>query len=99
MVLQTYSAGCSFTPPMVEARGVEPLSENPLIQLSTSVFRYLEFPLADVNGQTSALGSLLVRDRYKSKLSVHVHRSNDAQLEAAILSEGTGGYIKPRHCR
>jgi len=31
MVLQTYSAGCSFTPPMVDPRGVEPLSENLLI--------------------------------------------------------------------
>ena len=26
MVLQTYSAGCSFTPPMVEHRGFEPLT-------------------------------------------------------------------------
>ena len=32
--LQTYSLVCSFTPPMVEVRGVEPLSENLLIQLS-----------------------------------------------------------------
>ena len=31
MVLQTYSAGCSFTPPMVEMRRIELLSENPLI--------------------------------------------------------------------
>ena len=78
---------------MVEARGVEPLSENPLIQLSTSVFCFLDFPLRDVNRQTSCLGSLLVRDRYKSKLSVHVHRWNDAQPKAAILFGGTGGII------
>ena len=31
MVLQTYSAGCSFTPPMVEVTGIEPVSENLLI--------------------------------------------------------------------
>ena len=43
MVLQTYSAGCSFTPPMVDPRGVEPLSENPLIQLSTWVVGLLKF--------------------------------------------------------
>ena len=68
--------GCRWHPcsVLVEARGVEPLSENPLIQLSTSVFCYLEFPSSDVNRQTSNSGSLLVRDRYKSKLSVHVHR-------------------------
>ena len=31
MVLHTYSAGCSFTPPMVDPTGVEPVSENLLI--------------------------------------------------------------------
>lgn len=28
MVLQTYSAGCSFTPPMVDAKGLEPLTSR-----------------------------------------------------------------------
>lgn len=44
MVLHTYSAGCSFTPPMVEARRIELLSENKSAQLSTSVACLLSFP-------------------------------------------------------
>lgn len=28
MVLQTYSAGCSFTPPMVDQQGLEPRTDR-----------------------------------------------------------------------
>ncbi len=42
--LQTYSLVCSFTPPLVEARGIEPLSENLLIGLSPSAFGRLSSP-------------------------------------------------------
>ena len=45
MVLHTYSAGCSFTPPMVEPVGVEPTSENPSLQLSPGAVSLLCFPL------------------------------------------------------
>jgi len=41
MVLHTYSAGCSFTPPMVEPRGVEPLSESNLERTSPGAVCYL----------------------------------------------------------
>lgn len=44
MVLQTYSAGCSFTPPMVEAAGIEPASEKPLTELSPGAGHLLNFP-------------------------------------------------------
>ena len=37
--LQTYSLVCSFTPPMVEVRGVEPLSETVFPRTSTSICR------------------------------------------------------------
>ena len=41
MVLHTYSAGCSFTPPMVEVRGIEPLSESNLEGTSPGAVCYL----------------------------------------------------------
>ena len=41
MVLHTYSAGCSFTPPMVELRGIEPLSESNLEGTSPGAVCYL----------------------------------------------------------
>ena len=76
---------------MVEARGVEPLSENLLIQLSPSAFRLLEFPLSRGDGQPQDSGSHFMRDALNGEKHVHVHRSNDAQSEAAILLGGTGG--------
>ena len=84
---------------LVEARGVEPLSENLLIQLSPSAVRLLEFPLNDGGGQPSLAGSHLMRDALDGERRVHVHRLLDAQSRAAILSGGTGGIIMPRHCR
>jgi len=90
MVLQTYSAGCSFTPPMVEMRGIEPLSENPSTRLSSWTVCYLEFPLGSANRHAIPLGSPFLRDRFKSEPPMHVHRSNDAQSNAAILIGGTG---------
>jgi len=84
---------------LVEARGVEPLSENLLIQLSPSAFRLLDFPLIGGGGQPSLAGSHLMRDALDGERRVHVHRLLDAQSRAAILSGGTGGVITPRHCR
>ena len=82
---------------MVEARGVEPLSENLLIQPSTSVVYLLEFPLCAADKQASPAGSFFLLDRLKSKPPMQVHRSFDAQRGVAILSAGTGG-ARPRHC-
>ena len=42
---------------MVEARGIEPLSENQSIQLSTSVDYLLEFPCKAADSQAEMLGS------------------------------------------
>ena len=58
MVLQTYSAGCSFTPPMVEPRGIEPLSENPSSQLSPGAVYLLDLPRTSADKQALAFGSL-----------------------------------------
>ena len=76
---------------MVEARGVEPLSENLLIQLSPSASRLLGFPARDGGGQPACLGSHFLRDRFNGEPPMHVHRLHDAQSRAAILSGGTGG--------
>ena len=84
---------------LVEMRGIEPLSENLLIQLSPSAFRLLDFPLIGGGGQPSLAGSHLMRDALDGERRVHVHRLLDAQSRAAILSGGTGGVITPRHCR
>ena len=75
----------------MEARGVEPLSENLLIQLSPSAFRLLDFPLKGGGGQPSFAGSHFMRDALNGERRVHVHRLHDAQSEAAILLGGTGG--------
>ena len=78
---------------MVEARGVEPLSENLLIQPSTSVVYLLEFPLCGADKQASLAGSFFMLDRLKSKPPMQVHRSFDAQRRVAILSAGTGSQV------
>lgn len=44
---------------MVEARGVEPLSENPTKRASPSAVRVLGFPSADSREQDSAYGSFI----------------------------------------
>ena len=81
----------------MDPRGVEPLSENLLIQPSPSAVRYLDFPLRVVNGQTARLGSHFLRGKFNGELLAHVHRYLDAQSEVAILLGGTGG-VMPRHC-
>ena len=80
-----------YPPLLVEARGIEPLSENLLIQLSPSAFRLLEFPLMHGGGQPYLAGSHFMRDGLNGERPVHVHRLHDAQSEVAILLGGTGG--------
>ena len=77
----------------MDPRGVEPLSENLLIQPSPSAVRFLEFPSQAVNEQTSRLGSHFLRGRFNGEPPTHVHRCHDAQSEAAILLGGTGGIV------
>ncbi len=82
---------------LVDPRGVEPLSENLLIQPSPSAVRFLKFPSRAVNGQTARLGSHFLHGGFNGERPAHVHRLHDAQSEVAILLGGTGG-IMPRHC-
>ena len=50
---------------LVEARGIEPLSENLLIQLSPGAVGYLKFPLSAESRHSSDLGILFLRDCLK----------------------------------
>ena len=59
---------------LVDPRGIEPLSESPLIRLSPWAVCYLEFPLRDVSRQTSRQGSHFVRDRFNGERPMHGHR-------------------------
>ena len=94
MVLHTYSAGCSFTPPMVEAAGIEPASENHLIQLSPSAADLLGFPSRTAERQAMRYGS-----HYAVTEGVAPLRSRspliDAPLPVAVFRGRTGGLIKP----
>ena len=59
---------------VVEARGVEPLSENLLIWLSPGAGGYLNFPMAVGNRHSTVTGSFFLHDCLKSKRAMHVHR-------------------------
>ena len=58
----------------MEARGVEPLSENLSIQLSPGTFYLLKFPLTTADKQAEVLGSHFMRDLFNGELQMHVHR-------------------------
>ena len=59
--------------PLVEMRGVEPLSESPLTQLSSWTVYLLEFPLGDDDKQSSLRSSPFIHDRGKGENPIHVH--------------------------
>ena len=79
---------------MVEARGIEPLSENHLIQLSPSAADLLRFPSRIAERQAMRYGS-----HYGVTSGVAPCRSRspliDAPHPAAVLRGRTGGLIKP----
>ena len=60
---------------LVDPRGVEPLSESPLIRLSPWAVCYLEFPLGSVSRQTPRQGSHFVHDRFNGETPMHGHRT------------------------
>ena len=62
---------------MVEARGVEPLSENLVIGASPSAVLDLKFPLPSAQGQAHGVGSFMSADLRQS-LGRSVPRLNDA---------------------
>ena len=60
---------------LVDPRGVEPLSESPLIRLSPWAVCYLKFPICGVSRQTPRQGSHFMRDRFNGETPMHGHRS------------------------
>ena len=66
-------------PVLVEARGVEPLSENLLARLSTSVAYVLKFPLRGSHGQDPRFGSF-IKSHMPQSLSMLVPHLNDARI-------------------
>ena len=70
--------------------GIEPMSENPLTQLSPWAVCYLEFPVSGANKHAPRQGSPFLHDRFKSERPMHVHRCDDAQSSVAVLRGGTG---------
>ena len=79
---------------LVEAAGIEPASENHLIQLSPSAVRLLRFPSRIAGGQAMRYGS-----HYAVTVGCHPHRSRsprvDASLPVAVLRGKTGSLIRP----
>ena len=73
---------------MVEARGIEPLSENPSTELSPGADCRKISPERRRQSD-DARDSLFIRDRYKDKLFSSRSSLNDARTEAAILSGRT----------
>ena len=59
--------------PLVEATGIEPVSENPLTQLSSWTVCLLEFPITDAARQASDQSSPFLLDRFKSEPPMQVH--------------------------
>ena len=79
---------------LVEARGIEPLSENHLIQLSPSAADLLRFPSRSAERQAMRYGS-----HYAVTVGVATLRSRspliDAPLPVAVFRGRTGSLIKP----
>ena len=85
--------GCPFAF-LVEAAGIEPASENHLIQLSPSAAVLLRFPSRIAERQAMRYGS-----HYAVTVGVAPRRSRspliDASLPTAVLRGKTGSLIKP----
>ena len=76
---------------LVEMMGIEPMSENPLIGLSSQAVCYLAFPLGSESRHPHPQSSPFLPDRFKGERPVQVHHCDDAQSGVVVLSGGTGG--------
>ena len=68
---KTADSGLFF---LVEMMGIEPMSENPLTQLSPWAVCYLDFPVGGANKHAPRQSSPFVHDRFKGERPMHVHR-------------------------
>ena len=75
---------------MVEVRGVEPLSENPFMQLSPGADP-VQISLCRGTGTNRDIGSHFVLDRFNGERPMQVHHLHDASAETVVLLRETGG--------
>ena len=75
---------------MVDLRGVEPLSENLLIQLSPGAEYLLCLSRRRAGTQARCESNRFLHDRFNGKTPMHVHHSLDAQSRFVVLPRGTG---------
>ena len=75
---------------MVEVRGLEPLSENLLIQLSPGAGHLLDLFRTCAGAQAQVWSNRFLRDRFNGKTPMHGHHCFDAQSRVVVLSGGTG---------
>ena len=80
---------------VVEARGIEPLSENHLPKLSTSVSNYLTFPHLTANWKAERIGSLWVMIKWKASLDSRAPLI-DISIQAVVLLNETAALIRLR---
>ena len=85
----------SYVRIMVEARGIEPLSENHLPKLSTSVSNYLTFPHLTANWKAERIGSLWVMIKWKASLDSRAPLI-DISIQAVVLLNETAALIRLR---
>ena len=76
---------------MVDLRGIEPLSENLLIQLSPGAEYLLELFSRRAGTQARCESNRFLHDRFNGKTPMHVHHSLDAQSRFVVLPRGTDG--------
>lgn len=72
---------------LVEARGIEPLSENPFMQLSTSVYYLLKFPYETAGNQAVTQSSpyTILRHGHTGE----PFTTNRCPVKAVVLSHRT----------
>ncbi len=81
---------------MVEMTGIEPVSKNPLTQLSPWAAVILDFPLQHAKRQACRVGSPFLLDRIKGEPPVQVHRCLTLSPEPRY-SRGERAAHRPRH--
>ena len=75
---------------MVEVRGIEPLSENLLIQLSPGAGHLFCLFSSRAGAQARIESNRFLHDRFNGKTPMHVHHLHDVQSQVVVLLGGTG---------
>ena len=82
---------------LVEMTGIEPVSENPLIQLSSWTVCFLKFPRANANRRAFDCGSPFLLGEVKGESLTQVHRYMTFSPESRSSREERAAK-EPQHC-